>query len=116
MDNVCSWPMGNGQTLSFTIYSSNAEWNEVAGLYIFARQTNDNNWFALYVGQTDDFSSRLPSHEKWDSAVQRGATHIHAVVVSLAANRDEWEKRLIAHLQPPLNEQYKGLRYQLMSV
>jgi len=108
--------MGNGQTLNFTIYNATAEWNEVAGLYIFARQTNDNHWFALYVGQTNDFSARFSSHEKWNSAAQRGATHIHAVVVPLAANRDVLEKRLIAHLQPPLNEQHRGLRYQLMSV
>jgi len=114
--DTCTWPMGNGQTLNFNIYTSNTEWNKVAGLYIFARKTDETHWSALYVGQTDDFSSRLPSHEKWDSAVRHGATHVHAAVVSLAANRDEWERRLIAHLQPPLNEQHKDLRYKQMSV
>ena len=107
--NRCTWPLGNGQNLAFDIYSSNTEWNEVAGLYIFAYD-NGQHWRALYVGQTDDFSSRIPSHEKWNAAVRRGATHIHAVVVPQAAMRDTWEKLLIAHLQPPMNEQYKGLR------
>ena len=72
--------------------------------------------YVLGNPQTNDFSARFSSHEKWNSAAQRGATHIHAVVVPLAANRDVLEKRLIAHLQPPLNEQHRGLRYQLMSV
>lgn len=38
-------------------------------------------WRVLYVRQTDDFSSRLPSHEKWGVAIRRGATHIHTLVV-----------------------------------
>jgi hypothetical protein len=103
---TCKWPLGDGTTLEFTIYDPNTQWNKVAGLYIFAYKEN-NNWSALYVGQTDDFSVRLPSHEKWDSAVRKGATHIHAVSVSLAANRDKWEEMLIGHLRPPMNDQLK---------
>ena len=114
--NTCTWPMGNGQTLNFTICSSGDEWNKVAGLYIFAHKTDATHWNALYVGQTDDFSSRIPSHEKWDSAVRNGATHVHAVVVPEQSVRDEWEKRLIAHLQPSMNDHHKGLRYTQMSV
>jgi len=108
--NTCVWPLGNGQTLNFAVYGSNVTWNKVAGLYIFAYY-DGQYWQALYVGQTDDFSSRIPSHEKWDTAVRRGATHIHAAVVPQEATRDTLEKRLIAHLQPPMNEQYKGLRH-----
>lgn len=108
--STCTWPLGNGQTLDFVVYGSNVKWNKVAGLYIFAYD-DGHYWQALYVGQTDDFSSRIPSHEKWDSAVRRGATHIHAAVVPKAATRDTLEKRLIAHLHPVLNEQHKGLTY-----
>lgn len=113
--NTCTWPLGNDQTLNFTICKFNDNWNKVAGLYIFAKKTDATHWSALYVGQTDDFSSRIPSHEKWDSATQRGATHVHAAVIPQQASRDTWEKRLIAHLQPPLNEHYTGLRYKQMS-
>lgn len=107
--NKCLWPLENGQTLEFTIYSPCSNWNKVAGLYIFAHNVDGQHWRALYIGQTNDFSSRLPSHEKWDFAVQHGATHIHALVVSDECMRDLWEKRLIAHLQPQLNDQYKSL-------
>lgn len=104
--NKCSWPLGNGQTLEFTICDSNTGWNKVAGLYIFA-YLDGQYWRALYVGKADDFSSRLPSHERLDEAVRKGATHIHAVVVPQAANRDNWERMLIQHLQPPMNQQFR---------
>ncbi len=111
MDNKCTWPLGNGKSLMFTIYYQYATWNHVAGIYIFARPINNSNWQALYIGKTDDFSSRIPNHEQWNSAIRLGATHVHALVVPQAATRDTWEKLLIAHLQPSLNEQYKGLTY-----
>lgn len=104
--STCKWPLGNGQTLEFTVYDSNTRWNKVGGLYIFAY--NDKQyWRALYVGQADDFSTRMPNHDRLDEAVQQGATHIHAVSVALAANRDKWEKMLIQHLQPPMNVQHR---------
>ena len=102
---TCKWPLNSSESLEFTVYDTNATWNRVGGLYIFAYIGKPNNWYAAYVGQTDDFSSRIPSHERWNEAVRLGATHIHALLVPLAANRDKWEKMLIQYLQPPLNIQ-----------
>lgn len=110
--NTVSWPLGNGQNLDFGCYDLNtASWNKVGGLYIFAYY-DGQYWRALYVGQTDDFSSRIPSHERLNEAFRRGATHIHATVVPLVTNRDTLEKQLIAYLQPPMNEQHRGLYRQ----
>lgn len=103
---ICNWPLGNGQTLKFTIYGLDTKWNSVAGLYIFA-YWDGNFWRALYVGQTEDFSSRLPNHELLPTVRQYYGSAIHAVSVPLAANRDTWEKMLIRHLQPPLNTQHR---------
>jgi hypothetical protein len=101
---ICKWPLGNGELLEFTIYyGPKTTWNEVAGLFIFTCLDDQNIWRAIYVGQTDNFSSCLPSHALIDEAVQNGATHIHALVVPLAADRDKWEKMLIQNLQPQLN-------------
>jgi len=102
---TCKWPLGNGEFLEFTIYGPNTSWHEVAGIYIFACMGEDDLWCALYVGQTDSFSARIPTHELIDEAVRYGATHIHALVVPQAADRDKWEKMLIQNLQPPLNKQ-----------
>lgn len=104
--NTCKWPLGNGETLEFTIYDpKSATWNKTAGLYIFASPEGNNYWHALYVGQTEDFSSRIPNHEHWATASLYGATTIHALSVPLASNREYYERLLIQHLQPPLNVQ-----------
>lgn len=103
----CSWPLGNGKTLEFDIYTHDTSWNQVAGLYIFAHLINSTEWKAIYVGQADAFSTRIPNHEKWDLARLHGATHVHALVVPQSANRDILEQLLIASLRPPLNKQHK---------
>ncbi len=103
----CAWPLGNGQSVECTIYDSNTTWNRVSGLYIFAYRTDETHWRALYVGQADDFSFRIPSHERWDETVRLGATHVHALVVPQAVNRDNLEQMLIQNLQPPMNDQYR---------
>jgi hypothetical protein len=107
---TCRWPIGNDQNILFNIHDSNDHWDEVGGLYIFAYRAKDDLWHALYAGQTDDFSSRLPFHERLDEAIQLGATHIHVTDVPKAAHRDILERRLIAHLQPPMNEQLRAVR------
>jgi hypothetical protein len=104
--NTCKWPLGNGQTLEFKVYGTNENWNNVAGLYIFSYLATEG-WFPLYVGQANPFSDRLPNHERLSEAVQRGATHIHAVVVPQQANRDNWARMLIQYLQPPMNVQLR---------
>lgn len=102
----CLWPIGANQTLEFDIYNNNDGWSKNAGLYIFSYLAA-GGWVALYVGQTDDFSKRPAVHDRLDEAVRLGATHIHARVVSLQADRDQQEVALIRHLQPSLNEQHK---------
>lgn len=111
--NPCVWPLGNGQTFNFEVYDPKAvTWNKVSGLYIFtyiaAVKDGINYWEPLYIGQTNDFSSRIPSHERFNEAIRRGATHIHAVVVAQSADRDTLERLLIQHCKPVMNEQLKG--------
>ena len=95
----------------FEVYQHDANWNEVAGLYVFAVQELGDQetlvWSALYVGQTDSLKSRLPTHEKWPEAVQLGATHVHARVEPEAKQRALIEQALIDACQPPLNVQLK---------
>ncbi|MCK9390117.1 MAG: hypothetical protein M0Q01_00950 [Syntrophales bacterium] len=108
--NTCAWPLGNGQTLEFTIYNPNTTtWNAVPGLYIFTYVTQ-GYWKPLYIGQANDFSIRIPSHERYAEAVRNGATHIHATVVQQANNRDRWEKMLIEAHQPSMNEELRQVR------
>jgi len=98
-------PLGNGKHLEFTLYGSNTNWKDTSGLYVFAYM-DGNHWHAVYVGQTDNFSSRLPNHDRLDEATRKGATHIHAIVIPLQSNRNAWEKMLIHNLKPALNTQH----------
>ncbi len=103
---TCNWPLGNDQTLEFTVYELNTSWNNVSGLYIFAYY-DGQLWRALYIGQADDFNSRMSNHERLQEAIQKGASHIHAKTVTNAVNRDRWEQMLINHIQPPMNTQHR---------
>jgi excinuclease UvrABC nuclease subunit len=80
-------------------------WNDVAGVYVFTGLDRIGRWIALYIGQADSLRSRLSSHEQWGPAVRLGATHVHAMVVPLQADRDRIERELIQAYQPTLNLQ-----------
>ena len=90
---------------TFYVYSPGGTWNDVPGVYVFSYVGQDNRWQPLYVGQADSFSVRFANHERWDEAVRRGVTHIHAMTVTEAAARSLTERRLIATYQPPMNIQ-----------
>lgn len=107
MATQVDWPLGGGETLQFDVYDRNLGWNEVPGLYIFSHEQSPGSWRAVYVGQAESFQNRLPNHERLHEAVRLGATHIHARVVPEKLLRDQWERRLIKTLQPPLNTQHR---------
>ena len=95
----------------FTVLDYGADWNAVGGLYIFAGLVTVlpgmTQWKAYYVGSTEDFSTRIPSHEKWLAALQLGATHVHARVEQGPLQRTTLEQSLIQTYQPPLNVQHR---------
>jgi len=94
-------------TYGFEVYDpETTTWNDVAGIYIFAGLT-PKGWRPFYIGQAESFKDRIPNHENWPAAVRLGATHVHARVVPLAANRDTIEEELIEAYQPALNVQLK---------
>jgi len=103
MSNTISWMNHN-----FTVYNHAAQWNKIAGIYIFAGLNQVRQWVPYYVGQTDNFQDRIPSHEKWEKAQSLGATHVHVLVVQQESQRDNLEKQLIQAFRPSLNVQHAG--------
>jgi len=95
----------------FTVYPYETNWNEVAGLYIFASLEKDRQgipfWLAQYIGRTTNFSKRIPTHESWPEAVRLGASSVHAMVETKEAKRREIEALLVREYQPPLNVQLR---------
>ena len=98
---TCKW-----LDLDFQIYPHDANLSEAAGLYVFARQ-DPEGWIALYIGETESFHTRLPTHERWQEAAQRGATHVHVKTEPKAAERQALEEQLIQLYQPPVNVKHK---------
>jgi hypothetical protein len=104
MAATCNWTGQSGAVYSYTIYPMDTQWNDVAGNYIFCKETSPSTWSAIYVGQTDSFKNRLPNHEKLPAAKRLGATHIHAHVNTDEKARLKEEQDLIAACKPPCNE------------
>ncbi len=93
MSYTASW-LGH----EFTVYQPDDNWREVGGLYIFAGLVSDEQgkslWRPFYIGQTQNFAERLPTHEDWPEAELLGATHIHAMVL-----QDVNERSKVTRLQ-----------------
>ena len=94
------------QSQEFTVLTQTANWNNVAGVYVFAGVNALNQWQAHYIGQAASFEDRIPSHERWAEAARGGATHVHAKSVQLASERDALEQSLIRAYRPRLNTQH----------
>lgn len=91
----------------FEIHLPNADWNEVAGLYIFAGRNLRGEWYPLYIGETKSLAERLPTHERWLEAMMFGTSHIHARVEKDKKTRLDVEQELIEAYQPRLNNQHR---------
>ena len=95
----------------FSVYQNGTDWNEVAGLYIFAGRVKGAQgttvWRPFYIGQTQNFSTRLPTHEDWPEAQRLGATHVHAMTMKNSESRTEVERDLVQSYQPRLNVQLR---------
>ncbi len=100
--NKATWRTSDGGQYEFFVYGPDANWRQVGGVYIFSYH-DGAYWRPLYVGETDDFSQRLPNHERWGDAQKAGATHIHVRVEAQEASRVDLEQKLIQGHQPPLN-------------
>ena len=79
---------------------------EAPSLYILSvRESNDQGWIALYVGKTEDLSSRSSTHQ--NSSAKNDYSHFHYLIEHDSIRRDQIEEELIQNLQPPRNTQLK---------
>lgn len=92
-----------GWVIDFEVRIKASFWPTQGGVYVFCRQTGANEFKALYVGQTENFQQRMATHERWDDALRRGATHVLAAAYERSGDRNVIESALIGQLQPPMN-------------
>lgn len=96
------WQGASGNRYAYWIFPIGHTFSAVPGNYIFAKFVGQ--WFAVYVGQTEDLSVRFDSHHAAACVRQNGATHIHAHTTpgGEQARLDE-ESDLRRRFRPPCN-------------
>jgi hypothetical protein len=74
--------------------------------YIFVRRDREGKCTALYVGQSDNLSERMPRHEKFAAALSLGANEVHVhLLAATSTERFRVETDLRRGHPAPLNEQ-----------
>jgi hypothetical protein len=97
----------SGRNYTFYIYPLNTTFKAVGGVYVFTKAVQNAagglNHDVIYVGQTEDLSSRFTDHHKQSCIDRNGANRICVrsevdETVRLAIERD-----LVDHYNPPCN-------------
>lgn len=109
----------SGEMYPFQCYRANAPFKPFpkfpndSGIYIFAdlSHIDENGWTVpkvLYVGESHSFEERVvESHEKWNDALDRNATHICILKLnnSSESERRHIENDICLEHNPPCNKQ-----------
>ena len=97
------WTGASGQEYTYYVYSWPVNFKDKRGAnYLFCKIV-DNEWGAIYIGETGDLSDRFDSHHAMSCIRREGATHIHAHLNSNESNRLDEEANLIENHYPPCN-------------
>ncbi len=92
----------SGAQYSFNVYPWGTTFKAVGAVYLVLRHGNPS-FDLLYVGQTDDLSSRFDSHHKQPCFDRKGRTHIAALVEPSEKRRLQIESDLVTKHQPSCN-------------
>ena len=86
-------------------YKIGEELDEIPGVYIFSKRSNNKKWSPIYVGETGDLSDRFDDHHKKDCIEEEGATHICVFTQDMGKKKDRKavEEDLIDKYDPPCN-------------
>lgn len=97
----------SGTEYSFGIYSLDTSFNEVGGVYIFTKRVKNENKYShtnIYIGKTDDLSTRFNNHHKKNCISQNKANCICVKQVDSEKERTEIETDLLLGNSTPCNE------------
>ena len=92
----------SGAQYSFKVYPWDTQFKAVGAVYLVLRKGNPN-FDLLYVGQTEDLSSRFDDHHKQPCFDRKGRTHIAILVESSEAQQLRIESDLVTKYQPSCN-------------
>lgn len=96
---------GLGSVYTFRLSNWSLPWLPVAGLYAFVRGLDN---VVIYLGETENFKTRMPGHEMWLLALLHGATDVYSMrFYGSDATRKALEKDLIGAYNPTCNTQHR---------
>ncbi len=99
----------SGKKYQFYIYELAASFKKVGGNYVFTERTTKQDGSStheiIYVGKTEDLSTRFQNHHKADCISKNGANRICVRQVDTENERDSIEKDLIKNYNPVCNDQ-----------
>ena len=91
----------------FTIYSFDASFKAVGAVYFITNRHKDNNdghsHTTIYVGETEDLSTRFDNHHKQVCFNKYNANCICTLAIGSESRRLKIEKDLIDNYNPPCN-------------
>lgn len=107
-DDLMWWSGSLGREYEYRIYKIGHKFERMPGNYIFAKQTPQNSWIPVFVGQTHDLSytlnEELVNHLQLVCIQTEGATHILAHTNIGLHEREDEVRDLVAIWAPSCNE------------
>ncbi|MDT7832035.1 hypothetical protein RQM59_06565 [Flavobacteriaceae bacterium S356] len=94
----------SGKSYEFIIHAKGTNFNSVGGVYYITKIKN-NKHTRIYLGITNDLSTRFDNHHKEDCFEENGATHIAIHKSSSESEREKIEKDILCKYNFPCNEQ-----------
>jgi hypothetical protein len=101
----------SGQVYFYELCQMASAWFHVPGNYVFVKPATTllGAPTILYVGQTESFKTRMPTHERWGDAIRASSlvnVYAHRNDKGQGAREAE-EKDLIGAFDPPMNKHYR---------
>lgn len=96
MADATTWAGVSGIEYTYWVTPIGTPMKAEAGNFIFAKQSQNGKWYAVYIGETDDLSKSLDPVVE-ECIRSNGATHLHthtAVGPRQARQREETDLKL----------------------
>ena len=74
---TCTWTGISGKQYEYGIYPIGTSFVAKPGNYVHAKVSGLGRWSAVYIGETEDLSTRFENHHAAHCIARNGATHIH---------------------------------------
>ena len=98
----------SGNSYIFQIYEISVKFNGGGGVYLFTKLMGDKlTHKSVYLGITNDLSTRFNNHHKKDCIKNNGATHLCVLINNNETERNAIEEDLLGAINTLCNDQKK---------